>query len=144
MKQDRDNTDFREVIKSYKHRESGCLFCKVPNERIIAENMLAFAIRDQYPVTEKHTLVIPKRHVASFFELGRPEINACNELLAQIKGEIVDPDSGVSGFNLGINDGECAGQTIFHCHIHFIPRRVGDVQQPRGGIRHIIPDKGFY
>jgi diadenosine tetraphosphate (Ap4A) HIT family hydrolase len=144
MKRDRDNTDFREVIKSYEHREHGCLFCEMPKERIIAENALAYAIRDAFPVTEKHTLVIPKRHVASYFELGRPEINASNELLAEIKAEILGADSGVSGFNLGINDGQSAGQTIFHCHIHLVPRRVGDVEKPRGGIRHIIPNKGFY
>ena len=81
MKRDRDDTDFRKVRESYQHREEGCLFCEIPEERIIAENELACAIRDGFPVTDMHTLVIPKRHVASYFELGRPEVNACNELL---------------------------------------------------------------
>jgi diadenosine tetraphosphate (Ap4A) HIT family hydrolase/5-methylcytosine-specific restriction endonuclease McrA len=144
MKRDRDDTDFRAVIKSYQHREKSCLFCEVPKERILAENALAYAIRDGYPVVEKHSLVIPKRHVASYFDLGRPEINACNELLAGIKSEILSSDPSVLAFNFGINDGEAAGQTILHSHIHLIPRRKGDVEEPRGGVRHMIPGKGLY
>jgi len=80
MKRDRDNTDFRGIRESYQDRESGCLFCEIPADRIITENELAYAIRDGFPVTDLHTLVIPKRHVASYFDLGRPEINACNQL----------------------------------------------------------------
>lgn len=79
MKRDRDDTDYRSIRESYHHREQGCLFCEIPSERIITENELAYVTQDGFPVTELHKLVIPKRHVASYFELGRPEINACNE-----------------------------------------------------------------
>ena len=144
MKRDRDDTNFRAIRESYGKREAGCVFCEIPKERVIAENELAFAIRDSFPVTELHTLVIPKRHISSYFDLGRPEINACNELLASEKLKIQEADRTVTGFNVGINDGEDAGQTIFHCHIHLIPRRKGDVENPRGGVRGVIPDKQSY
>ena len=144
MKRDRDDTDFRGLRDSYKYREEGCLFCEIPKERIIAENELAYVVRDGYPVTELHTLIIPKRHVATYFELGQAEINAINQLIIDAKAEIEKADDTVTGFNIGINNGESAGQTIFHCHIHLIPRRDGDIENPRGGIRHVIPGKGFY
>jgi ATP adenylyltransferase len=121
-----------------------CFFCSVPSERVIARNELAFAIRDGFPVTEGHTLIIPHRHVVDFFGLTEAELLACNALLQQVKAEIMAADSTVEGFNIGINAGEVAGQTIFHCHIHLIPRRKGDVENPRGGVRHLIPGKGFY
>ena len=143
-KRDRDDTDLRTIRDSYQHRKTGCLFCEIPSDRIIAENELAFAIRDGFPVTELHTLVIPKRHVSSYFDLGRPEINACNQLLQQIKQETLTGVTNVTGFNIGINDGEDAGQTIFHCHIHMIPRRKNDMDDPRGGVRGVIPDKQRY
>ena len=95
-------------------------------------------------MTEYHTLVIPKRHVASYFELTRPEVNACNQLLEKIKADIQEKDKDVSGFNIGINVGEDAGQTIFHCHIHLIPRRKGDMENPKGGVRGVIPEKQKY
>ncbi len=101
-------------------------------------------IRDGFPVTEHHSLVIPKRHVASYFELGQAEINAINQLLKKTKDKLSNIDSTIDGFNVGINDGESAGQTIFHCHVHLIPRRIGDVDNPKGGVRHTIPGKGFY
>jgi ATP adenylyltransferase len=88
---------------------------------------------DGFPVTEFLTLIVPKRHVASYFELGQAEINACNQLLTEMKAHIEAKDKEVSGFNIGINTSETAGQTIFHCHIHLIPRRTGDVEDPRGG-----------
>ena len=95
-------------------------------------------------MTKLHTLIIPKRHVSSYFELGQAEINAINQLIIAAKAEIEKADDTVTGFNIGINNGESAGQTIFHCHIHLIPRRDGDIEDPRGGIRHVIPGKGFY
>lgn len=144
MKRDRDDTDFRGIVDSYSHREEGCLFCEIPEERVIAENELAYAIYDGFPVTDMHTLIIPKRHVSSYFDLGRPEVNACNMLLDQMKNEIESKDTEVTGFNIGINAGEDAGQTIFHCHIHLIPRRKGDIDQPRGGVRGVIPEKQKY
>ena len=124
--------------------ENGCLFCNVGEERIIAENELAFAIRDGFPVTELHSLIIPRRHVSDYFELSKEELLACNELLRIVKEEILARDASVKGFNVGANSGLVAGQSIFHCHIHLIPRREGDVPNPKGGIRHVIPGKGAY
>lgn len=121
-----------------------CLFCTIPPERVVAQNELAYAIRDGFPVTPLHALVIPKRHVADFFGLTEPEITACTELLRELKQSTTAEDPSVVGFNIGINAGAAAGQTVFHCHIHFIPRRTGDVENPRGGVRHLIPGKGFY
>ncbi len=121
-----------------------CLFCTIPNHRIVASNHLSYAIRDGFPVTPLHTLVIPKRHVEDFFGLSSDELQACHELLTQLRDAIQAEDSEVEGFNVGMNAGHVAGQTIFHCHIHLIPRRKGDVENPRGGVRHVIPGKGFY
>jgi diadenosine tetraphosphate (Ap4A) HIT family hydrolase len=121
-----------------------CLFCEIPKERIIASNALAYAIRDNFPVTPLHTLVIPRRHVLDYFSLSKEELIACDDLMRQMKKEIQALDSAVDGFNIGMNSGASAGQTIFHCHIHLIPRRSGDVENPKGGIRHLIPGKGYY
>ncbi len=124
-----------------------CLFCHVlvtDRQRIIAENDLCSAIRDGFPVTDGHTLVIPKRHAETFFDLTEEEVLACNRLLHEQRRAILRSDKSVQGFNIGMNAGEAAGQTQFHCHIHLIPRRLGDVENPRGGIRHVIPGKGFY
>lgn len=121
-----------------------CIFCLMPEERIISKNNYAYAIRDGFPITPLHTLVIPKRHTADYFDLSKDELLACDELLREIKKAIQIEDATVDGFNIGINSGVSAGQTIFHCHIHLIPRRTGDVENPRGGIRHTIPGKGFY
>jgi ATP adenylyltransferase len=144
MKSNRDNTDFRDVLNSYEDREKGCLFCEIPKNKVIDENELAYVIRDGFPVTNYHSLIIPKRHVADYFELGQPEINAVNQLLQNTRTRLLEIDSTISGFNIGINSGESAGQTIFHCHIHLIPRRDGDVKEPRGGVRHVISGKGNY
>ncbi len=121
-----------------------CLFCEIPAERIVARNDLAYAIHDGFPVTPLHTLIIPKRHAETYFELTEAEILACNQLLSKCRNEILKSDPKVEAFNIGMNAGEVAGQTIFHCHIHLIPRRKGDVENPRGGIRHLIPGKGYY
>ncbi|MCK4596984.1 HIT domain-containing protein [bacterium] len=126
------------------HEGEGCAFCNVPQARVIRENELAFVIRDDFPVTPLHTLIIPKRHVSGYFDLNSPEISACQKLLAETRDEILSADSSVKGFNIGVNQGAVAGQTIFHCHIHLIPRREGDVQKPQGGVRHVIPGKGCY
>lgn len=143
MKRDRDDTDFRAVRAAYDERDKDCLFCTVDRE-LIAENELVYAIRDGFPVTPLHTLVIPKRHVASWFDLGQAEVNSITQLLTEIKADIEHHDDTVTGFNIGINNGEDAGQTILHCHVHLIPRRPGDVENPRGGVRHTIPGKGNY
>jgi diadenosine tetraphosphate (Ap4A) HIT family hydrolase len=119
-----------------------CRFCISISSRVIASNVLAFAIRDAFPVTPLHALVIPQRHVADFFGLTPDEREACAELIHQLRRDILQEDPKVEGFNIGMNAGEMAGQTIFHCHIHLIPRRRGDVPDPRGGVRMVIPHKG--
>ena len=124
-----------------------CLFCDIQStdqQRIIAESNLAYVISDGFPVTDGHTLFIPKRHVKDYFELVPAEINEINSLMSKQRLLLQEKDSKIEGFNIGMNCGEVAGQTIFHCHVHLIPRRKGDVENPRGGIRHVIPSKAFY
>ena len=142
--QARDDADFRAVREEINARQSDCIFCNVPADRIIASNALAFAIRDNYPVTELHTLVIPKRHAATFFDLFEPERRAINHLMDEVRVEILKKDASVSGFNIGVNDGDAAGQTVDHAHMHLIPRRQGDVQDPSGGVRGVVPGKAAY
>lgn len=144
MKGARDDTDFRKIRESFKHQEEGCLFCSIEKKRIIEDNELSYSIEDKFPVTPLHTLIIPKRHTPTYFELGQSEINAVNKLLSQTKERLLKKDAKITGFNIGINDGQSAGQTIFHCHIHLIPRREKDIENPRGGVRHLIPGKGHY
>jgi diadenosine tetraphosphate (Ap4A) HIT family hydrolase len=146
-KRNTDDTDFRLFKSLYEHREKKCLFCDIQtndHKRIIAENNLVYAILDGFAVTEGHTLFIPKRHVLDYFGLVPAEVNAINTLMAEQKKLLQAQDSTIDGFNIGMNCGETAGQTIFHCHVHLIPRRKGDVENPRGGVRHIIAGKGFY
>ena len=143
-KRDTDDTDFRDVVDSYSDREAGCIFCDLGAGRIIAENELCFAIRDAFPVTEHHTLVIPKRNVADYFDLHQPERNAIAAMLHEQRQSILDHDNTVTGFNVGINAGASAGQTVFHVHVHLIPRRDGDVADPRGGVRGVIPSQQRY
>lgn len=143
-KRDRDNTDFRGMATAYASRSEGCAFCELPPERIVAENELALAFRDGFPVTEHHTLIIPKRHVSDYFDLFQPERNAMQALMEQQRALVLKSDPSVTAFNVGINAGADAGQTIFHCHMHLIPRRKGDVEEPRGGVRGVIPAKQKY
>lgn len=143
-KRDRDDTDFRGMSAAYASRSEGCAFCELPPERIVAENELALAFRDGFPVTEHHTLIIPKRHVSDYFDLFQPERNAMQALMEQQRALILKSDPSVTAFNVGINAGADAGQTIFHCHMHLIPRRKGDVEEPRGGVRGVIPAKQKY
>jgi ATP adenylyltransferase len=143
QKSDRDDTDFRMWQGMYDKKDNKCIFCKLEKSSK-TKNLLAFATKDNYPVTDLHHLIIPKRHVQSFFELGTSENKACIDLLHQLKDEIKKKDSTVTGFNIGINDASDAGQTIPHCHIHLIPRRKGDVENPIGGVRNIISGKGNY
>jgi ATP adenylyltransferase len=124
--------------------EPGCVFCVMADEHVIASNRLAYAVRDTSPVTPFHTLVLPRRHVASYFEIDTDENAAIDELVQQCRRDIVAQDASVQGFNIGVNIGEVAGQTIFHCHVHLIPRRNGDVANPRGGVRAVIPAKASY
>ena len=121
-----------------------CAFCVLAEERVVMSNEYAFAVRDLFPVTDLHTLVIPRRHVSSYFDLTETELLQCRDLLVLAKQDIMQQDHSVAGFNIGVNIGETAGQTVMHAHIHLIPRRTGDVAEPRGGIRHLIPGKGSY
>jgi ATP adenylyltransferase len=139
----RDATDFREVREQMTARQNGCLFCHSERERV-AENELAFAISDGFPVTPLHTLVIPRRHAPTYFDLFEPERRAINLLLDQVRAGILAADKTVEGFNIGMNCGEAAGQTVMHCHVHLIPRRKGDVAEPRGGVRGVIPGRSSY
>jgi ATP adenylyltransferase len=112
--------------------------------RIVEENNLAYLIFDGFPVTPLHMLVIPKRHVSEYFDVFQPEINAVQALLKKGKELAIKDDKNISGFNIGINSGHSAGQTIFHNHTHLIPRRNNDVENPKGGVRNIIEGKGYY
>ena len=121
-----------------------CIFCELPLDRIIDQTDLSEVFRDAFPVTELHTLVIPKRHVADYFELTKEE-QADIQTLIQKHHELIKlKDMSVTGFNMGINIGASAGQTVFHAHIHLIPRRDGDVSNPQGGVRGVIPKKQSY
>ena len=121
-----------------------CLFCNTSSEEHIFENDLAFATFDSYPVTKFHVLIIPKRHIKNYFELSNNELEACNKILILSKKKIEKNDKSIKGFNIGTNCGKSAGQSINHCHIHLIPRRKGDVGDPRGGVRGVIPEKQKY
>ena len=123
--------------------EKICSFCSLPSERIVNSNLFGIVIRDGFPISEGHTLIIPKRHIGSFFELNTMERDAMFNLLDQEKAVLTDKHN-PDGFNIGINDGPAAGQTIAHLHIHLIPRYEGDLPDPRGGVRWIIPSKAKY
>ena len=121
-----------------------CLFCNINKKDIEEENNLSYASYDSYPVSKNHCLIIPKRHVSEYFDLTKEEIIACNDLISIMKHKIMSKDKSVKGFNIGVNSGKVAGQSIMHCHIHLIPRRVGDVENPQGGVRGVIPSKQHY
>ena len=144
QKMDKDDTDFRKWQGMYDTKQKDCPFCDIGSRVVEARNSLSFAFEDKYPVTTGHTLICPIRHVPSYFDLGSAEQKACLNLLEEMKLQIANKNPTVTGFNVGINDGHDAGQTIMHCHIHLIPRRKGDIADPRGGIRHVIPSKGLY
>ena len=120
-----------------------CPFCSHEQRGVLVESDFALAIPDGYPITKGHTLVIPKRHVASLFDLSEVEQAAIWRIVAEVRRLLAvryQPD----GFNLGINDGKAAGQTVMHAHVHVIPRRNGDVADPRGGVRWLVPNKAAY
>ena len=121
-----------------------CLFCNTKESGIAAENEFAYASYDTYPVSDLHCLIIPKRHVKDYFEMSDEELLACNDLIIKIKNEILAKDKTVKAFNIGTNAGKISGQSIMHCHIHLIPRREGDVENPQGGVRSVIPIKQHY
>ena len=144
-KGNRDSTDLAGNRIEYTNRLDGCLFCEAYSDRkVIAENTLAYAIVDGFPVTEGHTLIIPKRHVIDYFGLSTAEVGATNQLLHEVKIKLCSSDGTITGFNIGMNAGKSSGQTVFHSHTHLIPRREGDVDNPKGGVRHVINGKGYY
>ena len=121
-----------------------CIFCNIEKSNCAYENELAYASYDSYPVTEHHCLIIPKRHIKNYFDISNKELIACNDLVQIVKDEIIKKDPSVKGFNLGTNIGKVSGQSILHCHLHLIPRREGDVDNPQGGVRSVIPNKQHY
>lgn len=122
---------------------SACPFCHLPVERILHSDAHAFAIRDAFPVSDGHTLIIPRRHVASLFDLTPAERESLMILLDWANSE-VRSKFGPDACNIGINNGAAAGQTVSHLHVHLIPRYVGDMPDPRGGVRWVIPTKARY
>jgi ATP adenylyltransferase len=144
-KRDTDTTDFRGTQASYGYREEGCVFCELEGSgRVLLENELAICIADAYPVTEGHSLVIPRRHVADGLALHQPEWNAVTQLLKLRREQLASEDPFINGWNVGLNSGEAAGQTVLHAHWHLIPRRQGDCAQPRGGVRGVITERQAY
>ncbi|MDA8771209.1 HIT family protein [Candidatus Pelagibacter bacterium] len=125
--------------------QEDCIFCNKTNCTVISTTKHFFIIRDTaYPVTKHHTLIITNRHVADFFELTKEEMVELDIVLKKQKEELKKIDKEISAFNVGVNIGKDAGQSIMHCHLHLIPRRKGDVGDPRGGVRGVIPEKQKY
>jgi len=128
---------------TFANTDKPCPFCTLPTERIVQENEHAVLIFDGYPVSPGHSLVIPKRHIDSFFDTTDAERAALFVLLDKAKA-LVDQNHRPSGYNIGINDGAAGGQTVPHLHIHLIPRYDGDQADPRGGVRWVLPEKANY
>jgi len=123
--------------------DAPCPFCFPEPSKIILSNEHALAFLDGFPVTPGHSLIVPRRHIVSFFEATAEEQAALFDLVAQMRQLLVaerQPD----GFNIGVNDGAAAGQTVMHLHVHLIPRYAGDTEDPRGGVRWIMPEKAPY
>jgi len=142
-KRNKDKTDFRSLITNSYNKN--CPFCTVQKDNsLLHENEYSFAIKDLYPVTTGHILIIPKRHTANYLDLSQYEMISCHDLIKFIMRSLQEEDSTIKGFNLGVNNGLVAGQTIDHLHFHIIPRRPGDIKNPRGGVRGVIPNKMNY
>jgi diadenosine tetraphosphate (Ap4A) HIT family hydrolase len=120
-----------------------CPFCELTRERIVDEDSLSLTIRDGYPVSPGHTLVLPRRHVASLLEASAAERQALWKALHRARA-VLEREFHPDGYNLGVNEGTAAGQTVMHLHVHLIPRYQGDSDDPRGGVRHCIPGRGYY
>ena len=120
-----------------------CTFCNLPADRIILSDRFAFTIHDEFPVSPRHTLIILRRHIGSFFKLQSEERQSLLSLLDETK-RFLDKEFNPDAYNIGINDGAAAGQTMPHLHVHLIPRYHGDCEDPRGGVRWIFPDKANY
>lgn len=120
-----------------------CIFCDIDNSRIESENETAYAIYDGFPVNKGHMLIIPKKHIKDYFEINEQDKVGLWQLVDECK-KIVDKEFNPDGYNIGINCGEAAGQTVMHSHIHLIPRYTGDIENPRGGVRGVITEKRIY
>ena len=121
-----------------------CIFCNPKKEQILAENNFAILKTDGYPVSDGHCVIIPKRHIKTQFELTAEENTAVHELLKQAKNIIEDKGLKPDGYNVGSNNNTAAGQSVFHLHIHIIPRYLGDVENPKGGVRQVLPKTAAY
>jgi diadenosine tetraphosphate (Ap4A) HIT family hydrolase len=141
-KGNKDDTDFTAEISE---SVPDCIFCYDNLKgKIYEEYGSVIAMKDEFPVSKHHTLIISKRHTTDYFSLSAQEKRDADRLIEILRKRISERDPTVTGFNIGMNCGESAGQTIFHCHIHFIPRRDGDTPFPRGGVRGVIPEKMGY
>jgi len=132
-----------DIIMTLFDRTNECPFCSVEPDLIILQNNLAFAMFDGFPVSQGHSLIIPRRHVADYSDLTANEILAIHQILAEVRS-LIQKRFSPDGFNVGVNIGFTAGQTIMHVHVHLIPRYKGDVSDPVGGVRNVIPGKGNY
>ncbi len=126
--------------------KTGCPFCELPADRfeVLDQNELCLTLHDNFPVSEGHCLVIPRRHAETWFDMTAAEIEAANRLIHRSRERLRQADPTITGFNIGTNAGKSAGQSVFHAHIHLIPRRDGDQENPQGGVRKIFPDKAHY
>jgi len=122
-----------------------CRFCPIRiRPFIVAENETVWALPDRYPVSDGHHLIVPKRHTESWFTMSDQERRDAEALIMSIRSRLIASDAAISGFNIGMNCGRSAGQTIYHAHIHLIPRRDGDTPDPTGGVRGVIPGRMTY
>ena len=122
--------------------QASCIFC-TPNREILAENANGLAFFDSFPISRGHALVVPKRHVMTIFEMSEEEYTDCFRLVLALR-DLLFARYSPHGFNVGANCGEAAGQSVWHAHIHVIPRYKGDVPDPRGGVRGVVPGKASY
>jgi len=121
-----------------------CLFCNKKKQNITYSTKFIYIVRDSYPVTKYHTLIIPHRHVSNFFDLNQGELKDLSKVLKKERQSLLNLDKKITAFNVGVNAGKDAGQSVMHCHIHLIPRRKGDIENPKGGVRGVIPSKQKY
>ncbi|MEM7206211.1 MAG: HIT family protein [Pseudomonadota bacterium] len=138
------NTPHSNVLQTPELTFSECFFCQPKSEEILHENELALCLVDNHPVVKGHCLFIPKRHAPTYFDLTPDEVLAINELTQRARERLMTEDPTITGFNLGTNMGSSGGQSVFHCHFHLFPRRDGDQDNPRGGVRRIFPEKARY
>ncbi len=124
--------------------KNNCIFCSKEKLNIVYEDDVFYVIRDAYPVTKDHTLIILNEHNKTYFDLRDKDYVQLNNIIKFQKDSLLKKDNSITGFNIGINEGETAGQTVMHLHIHLIPRRKGDIDDPRGGVRGVIPSKQKY